>query len=181
MTDHQQGGAFQRLRTAVREYVTHWAIAGFVVTTTGFAPDHWVAHLMDGIPAGFRHAFPSGIDYRLLLVCLGISVIALDAIIRNQRSKIESSKATSGETAPQSYRESLPAADAAIDPRPVAVDRPIASVGLSIAVLPFANLSNDPEQAYFAEGLTASLTTDLSRISDLFVIASTSTAIVAYQ
>ncbi len=47
----------------------------------------------------------------------------------------------------------------------------------SIAVLPFANLSNDPEQAYFAEGLTASLTTDLSRISGLFVIASTSTAI----
>jgi len=46
----------------------------------------------------------------------------------------------------------------------------------SIAVLPFANLSNDPEQAYFAEGLTASVTTDLSRISGLFVIASTSTA-----
>ncbi len=46
----------------------------------------------------------------------------------------------------------------------------------SIAVLPFANLSNDPDQAYFAEGLTASLTTDLSRISGLFVIASTSTA-----
>jgi len=46
----------------------------------------------------------------------------------------------------------------------------------SIAVLPFASLSNDPEQAYFAEGLSASLTTDLSRISGLFVIASTSTA-----
>ncbi len=46
----------------------------------------------------------------------------------------------------------------------------------SIAVLPFASLSNDPEQAYFAEGLTASLTTDLSRISGLFVIASTSAA-----
>ena len=46
----------------------------------------------------------------------------------------------------------------------------------SIAVLPFANLSNDPEQAYFAEGLTVSLTTDLSRISGLFVIASTTAA-----
>ncbi len=46
----------------------------------------------------------------------------------------------------------------------------------SIAVLPFASLSNDPEQAYFAEGLTATITTDLSRISGLFVIASTTTA-----
>jgi TolB-like protein/Flp pilus assembly protein TadD len=47
---------------------------------------------------------------------------------------------------------------------------------LSMAVLPFQNMSSDPEQAYFAEGLTANLTTDLSRISGLFVIASTSTA-----
>jgi len=46
----------------------------------------------------------------------------------------------------------------------------------SIAVLPFASLSNDPEQAYFAEGLTATITSDLSRISGLFVIASTTAA-----
>jgi TolB-like protein len=42
---------------------------------------------------------------------------------------------------------------------------------LSIVVLPFANLSNDPEQEYFADGITDDLTTDLSRISDSFVIA----------
>lgn len=41
----------------------------------------------------------------------------------------------------------------------------------SIAVLPFANLSSDPEQAFFADGLTEDLITDLSRVSDLFVIA----------
>jgi class 3 adenylate cyclase len=35
---------------------------------------------------------------------------------------------------------------------------------LSIVVLPFANLSNDPEQQYFADGITEDLTTDLSRI-----------------
>jgi len=46
----------------------------------------------------------------------------------------------------------------------------------SIAVLPFHNMSSDPEHSYFAEGMTATLTTDLSRISGLFVIASTSTA-----
>jgi class 3 adenylate cyclase/uncharacterized protein YjiS (DUF1127 family) len=41
---------------------------------------------------------------------------------------------------------------------------------LSIVVLPFANLSDDPEQEYFADGVTESLTTDLSRISGSFVI-----------
>jgi adenylate cyclase len=41
----------------------------------------------------------------------------------------------------------------------------------SIAVLPFDNLSKDPEQDYFSNGLTEVLTSDLSRISSLFVIA----------
>ena len=42
---------------------------------------------------------------------------------------------------------------------------------LSIVVLPFANLSNDPEQEYFADGITDDLTTDLSQIAGSFVIA----------
>ena len=41
----------------------------------------------------------------------------------------------------------------------------------SIAVLPFDNLSDDPEQEYFADGMTDDLITDLSKISGLFVIA----------
>jgi TolB-like protein len=42
---------------------------------------------------------------------------------------------------------------------------------LSIVVLPFGNISGDPEQEYFVDGVTESLTTDLSRISGAFVIA----------
>jgi adenylate cyclase len=41
----------------------------------------------------------------------------------------------------------------------------------SIAVLPFANMSDDPKQEYFADGMTDNLITDLSKISALFVIA----------
>jgi len=41
----------------------------------------------------------------------------------------------------------------------------------SIAVLPFQNMSGDPEQEYFCDGITEDIITELSRFSDLFVIA----------
>jgi TolB-like protein/class 3 adenylate cyclase len=52
---------------------------------------------------------------------------------------------------------------------PVAL--PSGAPRLSIAVLPFANLRNDPEQQYFADGITEDLTTDLSRLADMVVIS----------
>ncbi len=42
---------------------------------------------------------------------------------------------------------------------------------LSIVVLPFVNLSNDPDQEYFVDGITDNITTDVSHIADGFVIA----------
>jgi class 3 adenylate cyclase len=42
---------------------------------------------------------------------------------------------------------------------------------LSLVVLPFANLSGDQEQQYFADAITEDLTTDLSRLADMFVIS----------
>jgi len=42
---------------------------------------------------------------------------------------------------------------------------------LSIVVLPFANLGNDPDQQYFADGITEDLTTNLSRIAGMLVIS----------
>lgn len=49
--------------------------------------------------------------------------------------------------------------------RPAAQDKP------SIAVLPFDNMSGDPDQGYFADGITEDIITDLSKVSGLFVIA----------
>jgi TolB-like protein len=48
---------------------------------------------------------------------------------------------------------------------------PLSPPRLSIVVLPFANIGGGPEQDYFVDGVTESLTTDLSRISGSFVIA----------
>jgi adenylate cyclase len=59
-----------------------------------------------------------------------------------------------------------PRAEAAKEPAPLPLpDKP------SIAVLPFANMSGDPEQEYFADGMVEETITALSRIRWLFVIA----------
>jgi adenylate cyclase len=51
------------------------------------------------------------------------------------------------------------------------IAQPITAPRMSIVVLPFTNLSNDPYQQYFADGITDNLTTDLSRIAYMFVIS----------
>ena len=58
-------------------------------------------------------------------------------------------------------------------PASVASNKPASAEAahLSIVVLPFTNLSGDPAQDYFADGITENLTTDLSRIRNSFVIA----------
>lgn len=50
-------------------------------------------------------------------------------------------------------------------PRPAPADRP------ALAVLPFTNMSDDPEQEYFADGIAEDIITSLSRLSQLLVIA----------
>lgn len=59
---------------------------------------------------------------------------------------------------------------------PKAVPPPAAAAGAqpSIIVLPFANLSRDPEQEFFCDGLTQDVTTDLSKFAELFVFAANS-------
>jgi adenylate cyclase len=59
--------------------------------------------------------------------------------------------------------------EAAARPEPPLPDKP------SIAVLPFQNMSGDPEQEYFADGMVEEIITALSRIKWLFVIARNST------
>src|SRR6516164_2572357 len=57
------------------------------------------------------------------------------------------------------------------EPRTAPMSQPASAPRLSIVVLPFTNLSNDPEQEFFADGITEDLTTDLSRLSGMLVIS----------
>ena len=79
------------------------------------------------------------------------------------------------ETMPRrGYRFVGPVVQATTTPTVAAISAPLVAPRLSIVVLPFTNLSNDPDQQYFADGITENLTTDLSRISYMFVISSNS-------
>jgi adenylate cyclase len=68
-------------------------------------------------------------------------------------------------SAPSEARGAAPARVAEAESRPPLPDKP------SIAVLPFQNLSGDPEQEYFADGMVEEIITALSRFKSLFVIA----------
>jgi adenylate cyclase len=73
-----------------------------------------------------------------------------------------------GKPADQATASSAPTPTA---PAATPISPPLVAQRLSIVVLPFANLSNDPDQQYFADSITEDLTTDLSGIPDMFVIS----------
>jgi adenylate cyclase len=105
--------------------------------------------------------------YRQVKARLDLSVSDLGAIpLKNIAEPVRIYSLLAG-------RPSQAKAPAAAEPQPVG--KPTARSALpdkpSIAVLPFANMSGDAEQEYFADGITEDVITDLSRIGGLLVIA----------
>jgi TolB-like protein/class 3 adenylate cyclase len=102
-----------------------------------------------------------------------------DDAFRQVRGKVEAEFADIGEQSLKNiarllrvYRIGLSAATEQPATSPTALPLPDKP---SIAVLPFANMSGDPEQEYFADGMVEEIITALSRIRWLFVIARNST------
>ena len=77
----------------------------------------------------------------------------------------------------------LPEAKTSAAPEAGKPDQPVGAAAKkpSIAVLPFANMSGDPEQEFFVDGLTEDILTELSRRRELFVISRTSTFVYKGQ
>jgi len=103
-----------------------------------------------GKPAQAKPTNPAAPKQRSMLVLLAGGIAALIVIAGAAWYFFGASR-----TAPVASNEAAPAEAA----------------HLSIVVLPFTNLSGDPSQDYFADGITENLTTDLSRIRNSFVIA----------
>ena len=103
--------------------------------------------------------------------------IACSAAVRNQvGNKLEMEFLDQGEKTVKNiaqpvhvYFVNLERRSSAAQTRPAAAaarsDKP------SVAILPFANMSNDPEQEFFSDGITEDIITDLSKVSGLFVLS----------
>jgi adenylate cyclase len=171
------GASDSRLRhilTVGREYLTHWAIAGAIIALTGFAPEHWVADLFSHLafPAGLRDGWLlRTFDFRLGLVAIGVAIIAWDVLRRSRFQKLSAPLDSQQETLGL-----VRTPDKSADDQQLIKTTKVATLGLmregpSIAVLPFTNMSADPEQDYFADGVVEDIITALARYPRLFVVA----------
>ncbi len=148
-----------------KEYLTHWFVAGVIVTLTGFTPDHWVANVFHAVKLdSLRGVFS---EYQFLAVYIGVTFLIVDAVVRNRGRQFE--------PAAVAEASGLVAASADAPVLQIIEDKP------SIAVLPFVNMSKDPDQEYFADGMTEDIITGLSCDSRLFVIARNSTFVYKGQ
>lgn len=96
-------------------------------------------------------------DGKLLLPAVQGSFDAIEACFTALRERTDAPGPSPGD--PDPGPETTPRASSSRPPR------------LSLVVLPFTNIGGDQEQEYFADGMTESLTTDVSRISGAFVIS----------
>jgi len=133
-------------------------LVGALIAITGFDPEHWFAKAFAtlGLPDLLAQAKTIGIDPRFALVAVGIGIILADwLLIRRGR-----------------YGVAMSATAQAVAEGPALATEKHSSAPppLSLIVLPFANLSDDREQEWFADAVTDDLTTELSRITGSFVI-----------
>ena len=162
----------RHLLTTGREYLTHWVITGAIITLTGFAPEHWFADLLGqmAFPESLRHGWLPAFDIRIGLVAVGVAIIAWDvlrrgklqkqgALLDGQQETLERVRTPDQSGDDQKQPQATRVAPLALPDKP------------SIAVLPFQNMSGDPEQEIFADGLVEDIITTLSKLSGLRVIA----------
>lgn len=159
-----------------KEYASNALIGGLFLLGTGFAPEQWVTKVLGGF--GVLHDSPLEqwllrADLRFVAVIVGMLVIVGDVLYRHargHRQQLQFAGAEFGGTG-----------DSAQGVGAAAISMPVEPLSLparpSIAVLPFTNMSGDPEQEYFGDGVSEEILTALSRCTWLFVVARNSSFI----
>jgi TolB-like protein/class 3 adenylate cyclase/Flp pilus assembly protein TadD len=157
---------------------------GMVERNTGVPPERKIEfrmgiHLGDVVEEGDGDLMGDGVNIaaRLEGICEPGAISLSEDAYRQVKSRLDLTVTDLGETQLKNIPEPVrvfslevgkPVQAKPVGPKPTEVAGP---PRLSIVVLPFANIGGDPEQEYFVDGVTESLTTDLSRISGSFVIA----------
>jgi len=106
----------------------------------------------------------------VVLIGIAVAVLVVDRFLLQDVPTDSKSESVGGSGIVE--QEAAAAPDASL--LPARTRQPLEIERNSIAVMPFQNLSGDPEQEFFSDGMTHDLITDLSRISGLLVVASSS-------
>jgi len=171
-TEREEGGGWARLR---RRKVVQWGVAYAAAAWTLLQIIEYLAETYDWPPAIRQVAVPT-----LSLVSLFVLVLAWyhgdkghQKISRQELALLASLVLAAGGVlwwvvARFDANAWLPASAGVAIPHAVPTDAP------SVAVLPFVNMSSDPEQEYFSDGLSEEILNALARIPGLYVPARTS-------
>ena len=158
---------------------------GMVERNTGLPPERKIEfrigiHLGDVVEESDGDLMGDGVNIaaRLEGICEPGAINLSEDAYRQVKSRLDLTVSDLGETQLKNIPEPVRVFSLEIgkpaQAKPVGPPKPTEVAGpprLSIVVLPFANIGGDPEQEYFVDGVTESLTTDLSRIGGSFVIA----------
>jgi adenylate cyclase len=174
------GRLVKHIWVGLAKNVTSWAVVGTIIAVTGFGPEHWFAAVFNYVrlPEPVSHLWPDWLDVRAAIVSLGVAIVVADVLFRRRALHHDTSNVAGAGALSTDPAQAIPANQGLDHGRPAGADETgthakAASLSdqPSIVVLPFTNMSGEPEQDFFADGLTEDIITELSRFRHLFIIS----------
>ena len=158
--------------------------AGMIDRNAGVAPDRRIefrigAHLGDVVEEADGDLMGDGVNIaaRLESICVAGAICLSEDFYRQLKGRLDAAVSDLGPKQLKNIADPIRVYSLDVGQPALAKSAPILAPEksgpprLSIVVLPFANIGGDPEQEHFVDGVTESLTTDLSRLRGAVVIA----------